>query len=181
MLPDRRPTFYILKEDYSIRATKDAFEWTKAFETMDRRVARTEVAPDVVVSTVFIGHDLGSPPDSGGEPVVFETRVFTDYGEPDGDGTKRLRDTRRSSGGCVNASKKLGKKRWDKVGDLAYVAPTALRQAQHVTLGSCFEMPDVGPQRTENPGFRNASFKPVSSIMSPRGVPVPCPSTRPMS
>lgn len=85
MLPDRRSPLYILNEDHSIRATEDAFEWTKAFETMDRRVARTEVAPDIIISTVFIGLDMGSPPDSGGEPVVFETRVFTDYGEPDGD------------------------------------------------------------------------------------------------
>jgi len=85
MHPDRGPTYYILNEDLSIRATEDGFEWAKAFEVVDRRVARTEVAPDVVVSTVFIGLDMGSPPDSGGEPVVFETRVFTDYGELDGE------------------------------------------------------------------------------------------------
>ena len=85
MLPDRGPTFYILNEDHRIRATEDASEWTEAFETVDRRVARTEVAPDIVVSTVFVGLGVGWSPDSGDEPVVFETRVFTDYGELDGD------------------------------------------------------------------------------------------------
>jgi hypothetical protein len=85
MLPDRGPTFYILKEDHSTRATEDPYEWTEAFETVDRRVARTEVTPDIVVSTVFVGLGVGWLPDSGGEQVIFETRVFTDYGELDGD------------------------------------------------------------------------------------------------
>jgi hypothetical protein len=42
-----------------------------------RRVAWTEVAPGVTVSTVFLGldHQWGNGP-----PMLFETMAFTDYG-----------------------------------------------------------------------------------------------------
>ena len=40
-----------------------------------RRVARTEITPDVYVSTVFLGLDHGYTVD--GPPVLFETMVFS--------------------------------------------------------------------------------------------------------
>jgi hypothetical protein len=51
----------------------DIAVWTLWFETADRSVARTVVAPDVIVLSIFSGVD--QTPHSGG-PLLFETRVF---------------------------------------------------------------------------------------------------------
>lgn len=55
----------------------DLMTWARWFETADRHVARTEVRPGVMVSTVFLGidHSFGT-----GKPLLFETMVFSDYG-----------------------------------------------------------------------------------------------------
>ncbi len=51
----------------------DTLEWAQWYEKADRRIALTDVAPDVHVSTVFlsIDHNWGDGP-----PVLFETMVF---------------------------------------------------------------------------------------------------------
>lgn len=47
-------------------------EWTRWMEHADRRVCDTTI-DDVMVSTVFIGLDLGI---GEGPPIVFETMIF---------------------------------------------------------------------------------------------------------
>lgn len=51
----------------------DLIAWATWFETADRTVARTEISPEVRVSTVFLGldHSFGH-----GLPMLFETMVF---------------------------------------------------------------------------------------------------------
>lgn len=51
----------------------DLTKWAKGYETLDRRVAYTDVG-DVKVSTVFLGLDHNFSDD--GPPVLFETCVF---------------------------------------------------------------------------------------------------------
>lgn len=70
--------FYILLDDDTIRnisPDRDSFwDW---FEDIDnRRIAYSE-ANGVVVSTVFLGFEHGV--NEKGEPLLFETMVFTDY------------------------------------------------------------------------------------------------------
>jgi hypothetical protein len=64
---------YLLNPDHSVRPTDDLLEWARAFETMDRKVASTEVAPGIRVSTAFLGldHNFGEGP-----PLIFETMIF---------------------------------------------------------------------------------------------------------
>ena len=47
----------------------DTLRWARWFETADRTVARTEIAPAILVSTVFLGID-------DGHLGLFETMVF---------------------------------------------------------------------------------------------------------
>jgi hypothetical protein len=65
--------YYILDRHNAVRC--DAMTWASWFEThqKDRRVAATEITPDVHVSTVFLGldHALGIGP-----PQIFETMIF---------------------------------------------------------------------------------------------------------
>jgi hypothetical protein len=60
---------------------EDVLEWGAWFETADRHVARDELGPGLVVSTVFLGldHRFGDGP-----PILFETLVFDDYERGDG-------------------------------------------------------------------------------------------------
>ncbi|WP_141713587.1 hypothetical protein [Bradyrhizobium elkanii] len=51
----------------------NAVWWRRWYESADRVVARTRINPDIVVSTVFVGLDLGCDPD---RPVLFETEVM---------------------------------------------------------------------------------------------------------
>ena len=51
----------------------DLLTWRRWFETADRTVAKTQVAPDVEVRTVFLGVDQSW---HGGPPLLFETSVF---------------------------------------------------------------------------------------------------------
>jgi len=58
----------------------DLMTWALWFQNENRIVAKTEVRPGIVVSTVFIGidHSFGH-----GKPLLFETMVFSDYGGDD--------------------------------------------------------------------------------------------------
>ena len=51
----------------------DLMVWASWFETADRHVAKTDIADDVKVSTVFLGldHSFG-----GDHPLLFETMIF---------------------------------------------------------------------------------------------------------
>ncbi len=66
---------YTLDADGRPQPTDDLMEWARWFEEIgDKRVvARTELADEVVVSTVFLGmdHQWGDGP-----PLLFETMVF---------------------------------------------------------------------------------------------------------
>jgi hypothetical protein len=55
----------------------DLMTWAQWLETANRNVAQTEVAPGVVVSTVFLGLDHRFS--GNGPPILFETMVFDDY------------------------------------------------------------------------------------------------------
>ena len=50
----------------------DPVSWRRWFESADRVVARTQIGPDIVISTVVVGLNLGCDP---GRPLVFETEV----------------------------------------------------------------------------------------------------------
>jgi len=63
---------YILKNKIAV-LEPDLMKWAKAFEEIDRIVAKTNVA-DSIVSTVFLGIDHNYS--SLGEPVLFETMIF---------------------------------------------------------------------------------------------------------
>ena len=74
---------YALNPDHStrlvpIRNDLDLIEWARQFDGKSRRVAFTQIAPGIRVSTVFLAldHSFGSGP-----PLLFETMSFTDYGE----------------------------------------------------------------------------------------------------
>jgi hypothetical protein len=52
----------------------ELLEWARWFETADRIVEKTEISPEVDVSTVFLGVDHNF---SGrGRAILFETMVF---------------------------------------------------------------------------------------------------------
>lgn len=68
---------YILKGTDAVPAT--LMEWAEWFETAERRVARTEVRPGIVVSTVFLGVNHRF---SDGPLQIFETMTFVN-GEED--------------------------------------------------------------------------------------------------
>jgi hypothetical protein len=66
------PQFYILTPDH-VAVPVDQDTWARWVTTTDRQVARTAVAPDSLVSTVFLGldHNWGDGPRQ-----LFETMVF---------------------------------------------------------------------------------------------------------
>ena len=67
--------FYRLDEDKNIIACKDAIEWARAFESMNRHVKET-ITPEFRISTVFIGMDMRFSAEEGDLPILFETMVF---------------------------------------------------------------------------------------------------------
>lgn len=71
-------TLFVLKGREPIPSA-DLHEWASWFETASRHVGKTEVAPGISVSTVFLGIDHNFT--GMGEPILFETMVFDDYGE----------------------------------------------------------------------------------------------------
>ena len=68
---------YILDED---RATPipcpDPVKWGLWMKATDRHVADTEIAPNVHVSTVFLGMDHSFAEVSACDPILWETMVF---------------------------------------------------------------------------------------------------------
>lgn len=77
-----RPRYYRLNPDHSVEpleGTHALRDWAEAFEDFDgRRVAWTQVAPGIEVSTVFLGLDHNHW--GKGPPLLFETMTFDDYG-----------------------------------------------------------------------------------------------------
>lgn len=75
-------SMYYIEVDGVPVAEPDALKWAAWFNDVDRRtVARTEVAPEVVVSTVFLGIDHAFQ--RGAAPVLYETMVFGESDEFD--------------------------------------------------------------------------------------------------
>ena len=70
---------YKLDENGDPIPCDDILEWGRWFETSNRHVARTEIVPGVVVSTVFLGldHNFGAL----GPPVLWETMVSAEAPE----------------------------------------------------------------------------------------------------
>ena len=73
------PNMYVL-DGHEPKRERDLIRWATWFEHADRIVART-VQDDVSVSTVFLGLDHGF----GGKRLLFETMVFGNYSEGDGE------------------------------------------------------------------------------------------------
>lgn len=73
------PRYFVLDENHVAFEVDDPVSWGRWLNDPDnRRVAFTELAGGVYVSTVFLGLNLNF---SGkGPPVLFETKAFTDYG-----------------------------------------------------------------------------------------------------
>lgn len=67
---------YILREQ-QIVSEPDQLRWAQWFESADRVVAKTTIE-GFEISTVFLGIDHNW---NGGPPILFETMVFSDYGE----------------------------------------------------------------------------------------------------
>lgn len=65
---------YILDGRVPVRC-EDLHQWVRNLETANRRVAKTVVSEDVMVSTMFLGVDHSF---DDGPPVLFETMVFRD-------------------------------------------------------------------------------------------------------
>jgi len=86
-----RPRYYRLGPDHSVQPVDVGGRFDEAAllswaeevwgEGDGRRVAFTEVAPGVEVSTVFLGIDHNHT--GKGPPVLFETMTFDDYGGGD--------------------------------------------------------------------------------------------------
>ena len=73
-----RPLLYVLDEHGEPRAEPDTLTWARWLETSPDRVIAHDRdegpgAPNVFVSTVFLGIDHGFDP---GAPLLFETMVF---------------------------------------------------------------------------------------------------------
>jgi len=68
-----RPLYYILDAEGEPKPA-ELLEWAKWFEdAANRQLARTEVKPDVTVSTIFLGLDHNF---CSGKPVLWETVIF---------------------------------------------------------------------------------------------------------
>jgi hypothetical protein len=53
----------------------DPVTWRRWYASADRVVARTEINKDILISTVFVGLDMGCDPDA---PLLFESAVMGD-------------------------------------------------------------------------------------------------------
>lgn len=81
--------FYILEGKKAVKVA-GLEEWSRRMDLENKHVAVTEVADGVVVSTVFLGMDHRYSIYGEGEPLLFETMVFNDYGD---DGTQERYST----------------------------------------------------------------------------------------
>lgn len=80
---------YILDDSGNPVQCNDLLAWARWFESGNRVVARSELIHGHVVSTVFLGLDHNF---SGrGDPVLYETMAFNDYGSIDSIGMRRYR------------------------------------------------------------------------------------------
>lgn len=75
----RYKMFYLLDSERNVVAINDPVAWTKLWDTLDRAVGWTEVAPGIIVQTMFVGVRRGTS--KAGEPLVFESVIFDDYGD----------------------------------------------------------------------------------------------------
>ncbi len=64
--------YYIL-EDHIPVIEPDLIKWANWFQQAKRHVAKTQISPEIKVSTVFLGldHSFGDGP-----PLLFETMIF---------------------------------------------------------------------------------------------------------
>lgn len=69
---------FILDENGEPVPEPDLMRWAQWFEGEFRRLARTEISPQLFVSTVFLGldHNFGQT----GPPILWETMVFRNRG-----------------------------------------------------------------------------------------------------
>lgn len=58
--------------------TEGLLAWAFDFETLNRRVDKTILSDGKIVSTMWIGLDMGH----GGPPLIFETMVFHEHQTP---------------------------------------------------------------------------------------------------
>lgn len=73
------PEYWILRGRTPV-PTEDLLEWVQSFENIDgRRVRRTQLGPNITVSTVFLGLDHNWRRE--GPPILFETMAFLDEKE----------------------------------------------------------------------------------------------------
>jgi|SRR4026209_2122002 hypothetical protein len=68
--------YFVLNDSGEPVPVNDINEWTQWCERADRSVARTVVAPDVMVLTIFNGIDEHAENGEGRSPLLFGTRVF---------------------------------------------------------------------------------------------------------
>jgi hypothetical protein len=68
--------YYILTPDKLAIPCKNVIEWAMWFENMERRRVAQDTIDNNWVSTVFLGLDHNFRP--SGDPILFETMVFTD-------------------------------------------------------------------------------------------------------
>jgi hypothetical protein len=88
---------YILDADKNVRPEPDLGKWSKFMEDMEnRRIAWDQVAPEIAVSTVFLGLNHGLVPYMGqpGTLILWESMVF---------GGKMGGEQRRSGGSYEQA------------------------------------------------------------------------------
>jgi hypothetical protein len=69
--------FYIL-EGKKVVPVATLEEWARGMAGVERHVAFTEIAPGLVVSTIFLGVDHRHTIFGKGPPLLFETMVFKD-------------------------------------------------------------------------------------------------------
>jgi hypothetical protein len=88
--PENKLGRYILDQDGNPVPEPDLFRWgawlERSYETGERRVAETEIADGIRVSTVFLALDHNYTNFGIGEretPILFETMCFDDYGSID--------------------------------------------------------------------------------------------------
>ena len=93
---------YILEGKKPVPCT-DPVEWAKELRNIDRRRVDSTEKNDVKVSTVFLGADLIAA-FSGGDPVLFETRVF---GGPLDEATARYLTWEKAEVGHKDMCKKV--------------------------------------------------------------------------
>ena len=69
--------FWILDDDKHAVAV-DAVTWGMWFDNFrNRRIAHTEIAKDIAVSTIFVGIDMRIG--GQGPPMLFESAIITDH------------------------------------------------------------------------------------------------------